>query len=64
MRPDRPPEPWRAFFIDIDASFDHPIELQCIGGFAIVMLYGLPRPTVDVDFLSWFPPMKSASWMR
>jgi len=25
---------------------------RCIGGFAIAMLYGLPRPTVDVDYLS------------
>ena len=55
MRRDRPPEPWHSFFRDIDKAFDEPIELQCIGGFAIAMLYGLPRPTVDVDFLSVVP---------
>ncbi|MGO4880166.1 MAG: nucleotidyl transferase AbiEii/AbiGii toxin family protein [Bryobacteraceae bacterium] len=32
-----------------------PIALQCRGGFAMAMLYGLPRPTVDVDFLSLVP---------
>src|ERR1017187_6980153 len=55
MRRDRPPEPWHSFFRDIDKTFDQPIALQCIGGFAIAMLYGLPRPTVDVDFLSVVP---------
>ena len=55
MRPDQPPEPWHSFFVDIDEAFDQPIALQCIGGFAIAMLYGLPRPTVDVDFLSVVP---------
>src|ERR1017187_4285441 len=55
MRRDRPPEPWHSFFRDIDKAFDQAIVLQCIGGFAIAMLYGLPRPTVDVDFLSVDP---------
>jgi hypothetical protein len=55
MRRDHPPEPWHSFFRDIDKAFDQPIALQCIGGFAIAMLYGLPRPTVDVDFLSVVP---------
>lgn len=39
----------------IDVALDQPIALQCIGGFAIAMLYGLPRPTVDVNFLSVVP---------
>lgn len=55
MRPDHPPEPWHSFFLDIDVAFARPVALQCIGGFAIAMLYGLPRPTVDVDFLSVVP---------
>jgi hypothetical protein len=40
MRRDRPPEPSHSFFRDIDKTFDQPIALQCIGGFAIAMLYG------------------------
>src|SRR5580693_10267444 len=55
MRRDRPPEPWHSFFLDIDSAFEQPIALQCIGGFALAMLYNLPRPTVDVDFLSVAP---------
>jgi hypothetical protein len=55
MRRNKPPEPWHSFFRDIDKAFDQPIALQSIGGFAIAMLYGLPRPTVDVDFLSVVP---------
>ena len=31
------------------------MALHCIGGFIAAMLYRLPRPTVDVDFLSAVP---------
>jgi hypothetical protein len=55
MRCDQAPEPWHSFFLDVDNAFDQPIALRCIGGFAIAMLYGLPRPTGDVDFLSMVP---------
>ena len=55
MPHDQPPEPWHSFFLELDNAFDHPVALHCIGGFAIAMLYGLPRPTVDVDCLSVTP---------
>lgn len=55
MRRDRPPQPWYAFFRDIDRALDQSVALRCLGGFAIAMLYGLPRPTVDVDLLSVVP---------
>ena len=51
----RPPEPWHSFFRDIDKTLVQPVELRCLGGFAIAMLYGLPRPTVDVDYLTAVP---------
>jgi hypothetical protein len=51
----QPPEPWRSFFRDIDKKLVQPVELRCIGGFALAMLFGLPRPTVDVDYLSVVP---------
>jgi hypothetical protein len=60
MPRNRPPEPWHAFFTEIDRSFEEPIALDCIGGFAIAMLYGLPRPTVDVDCLSIAPVEETA----
>jgi hypothetical protein len=34
--------------------------LHCIGGFAIAMLFGLPRPTVDVDCVSVIPMEETA----
>lgn len=49
------PEPWRAFLSDIDRALNEPVVFHCIGGFAVAMLYGLPRPTVDVDCLSVIP---------
>ena len=55
MPHDRPPEPWQSFFLDIDKTLHQPVVLQCIGGFAMAMLYGLPRPTVDVDCVSVAP---------
>lgn len=55
MLPDRPPEPWHSFFLEINKAFDQPIALHCIGGFAIAMLYGLPRPTIDVDCVAVIP---------
>ncbi|MEK7403908.1 MAG: DUF6036 family nucleotidyltransferase [Acidobacteriota bacterium] len=55
MPHDQPPEPWHSFFLAIDTAFDHPVALHCIGGFAIAMQYGLPRPTVDVDCLTVTP---------
>src|SRR3954469_3773140 len=60
MRHDRPPEPWHSFFAAIDGTFDQPVALHCIGAFTIAMLYGLPRPTVDVDCLTVIPVEKAA----
>jgi len=36
-----PPLPWSAF---LDQAISEPIELHCIGGFVVSLLYGLPRP--------------------
>jgi hypothetical protein len=54
--PRRPiPEPWKAFLSEIDASLTERVELECIGGFVVTSLYGLARPTADVDVLSITP---------
>lgn len=45
------PEPWKSFFSEIDAAQSEEIELHCLGGFVITVLYGLERPTSDVDVL-------------
>lgn len=45
------PEPWKAFFTDIDKSLKEEVVLHCFGGFALSMLYDLDRLTADVDVL-------------
>jgi hypothetical protein len=45
----KPPSPWKEFLSELDEALSEPIELYCIGGFVISMLYGLMRPTADVD---------------
>lgn len=46
-----PREPYKSFFTEIDASLEEELALHCLGGFVITVLYGLDRPTADVDVL-------------
>ncbi len=52
MPDNRVPEPWLTFLTEIDESLDSEVQFHCFGAFAIVCLFGLPRPTEDVDILS------------
>jgi len=61
MPPNRPPKPWSSFLAAVDTTLDHEVALHCIGGFAIAMLYRLPRPTVDIDCVSVIPLDKTAA---
>src|SRR5262249_12492243 len=45
------PDPWHSFFAEIDQSIQEEVALHCLGGFVMTMLYGLDRPTADVDVL-------------
>jgi len=49
------PSSWREFLGQLDEALSEPVELHCIGGFVISFLYGLPRPTGDVDYISAIP---------
>lgn len=49
------PEPWHAFFSELDSALTIEVRLQCIGGFVITVCYGLQRQTADVDFISVQP---------
>ena len=51
------PEPWGAFLRDLDRQLVRPVELHCLGGFVVTMLYGLRRPTADIDVLVVRPPI-------
>jgi hypothetical protein len=55
MRHNLPPAPWQGFLSEIDERLTEPVELHCIGGFVVSLLYGMPRPTADVDFLTVVP---------
>src|SRR5687768_6079963 len=63
MSPDRVPEPWRAFLTELDAELQGPWELHCFGGFVIATLYGLSRPTADIDILAAGGPTEAGSLM-
>jgi hypothetical protein len=50
-----PPLPWSAFLDELDQPLSEPIALHCIGGFVVSLLYGLPRPTGDIDYIAAIP---------
>ena len=41
--------------LELDALLDEPVELHCIGGFAIVAADGLKRSTNDLDYFTLVP---------
>jgi hypothetical protein len=60
----RVPEPWFSFLKELDALVTEPVRLDCIGGFVVTMLYGLGRPTADVDVLEIAPLSAVATFGR
>ena len=40
---------------DLDGLLTEPVEFVCLGGFVMSLLYGLSRPTADVDVLEVRP---------
>ena len=53
--PIRIQEPWLGFLSDVDQALKVPVEVHCLGGFALSILCGLPRPTGDIDFIDVRP---------
>jgi hypothetical protein len=51
----QPPEPWNSFFRELDEAVETTVRLDCIGGFVVTLLYGLERPTADVDVIELAP---------
>jgi hypothetical protein len=49
------PEPWFSFLTELDNIANSTVRLDCIGGFVVTMLYGLDRPTGDIDVLEIAP---------
>ncbi len=42
-------EPWKGFLHGLDDLLTGPTELHCFGGFVLAEVYGLTRPTADID---------------
>jgi Nucleotidyltransferase of unknown function (DUF6036) len=55
MSPHDLASPWAEFLEELNGLLDEPFELHCIGGFAVVVGYGLPRATNDLDYRSLVP---------
>lgn len=49
------PSPWAEFLSEVDGLLAEPIELHCTGGFVLTVLYGRPRTTADIDYVSLVP---------
>src|SRR5256885_10200943 len=64
MQPKAIPEPWQSFLSDIDRSLTGRVEFECIGGFVVTALYGLARPTADIDVLSIAPAGQQTSILK
>jgi len=49
------PSPWREFLCEVDGLLSGPVEIHCLGGFVVTLLYGLTRTTSDVDYIEISP---------
>jgi len=46
------PEPWLSFLREIDALTGDEVQLHCLGGFVVTVVYGSERSTSDIDALT------------
>lgn len=63
-RPDKVPEPWFSFLTELDGLAVSPVRMDCIGGFVVSLLYGMNRPTADVDVLEIAPQSAADAFSR
>ncbi len=50
------PQHWKHFLEAVDMQLKTPVTLHCIGGFVVEAVYGIPRKTADLDYISIDPP--------
>lgn len=62
--PDLIPEPWRAFFRELDEIATGPVDFHCIGGFVVTQKYGFQCHTSDVDVLSITPEAQRQDFLN
>lgn len=49
------PQPWASFLEELDGLLNERFDFHCIGGFAAVVAYNLPRSTNDLDYFTLTP---------
>ncbi len=49
------PQHWSDFLEAVDKQLKTPVTLHCIGGFVVEAVYGIPRRTADLDYISIEP---------
>jgi hypothetical protein len=49
-------DPWLSFLREVDRALSRAVVAHCLGGFVLSVLWELPRPTGDVDFIEVEPP--------
>ena len=49
-------DPWLSFLREVDRALSRTVVAHCLGGFVLAVLWELPRPTGDVDFIEVEPP--------
>ena len=62
--PGRIPEPWLSFLRDLDRALKETVEIHCLGGFVLSVLWGLPRPTGGIDFIEVRPLAAGEALLR
>lgn len=58
------PSPWAEFISEVDQSLSIPIEIHCLGGFVLTVVYAVKRTTADVDYISIVPNSASAEFQN
>ena len=53
--PRKIPEPWHSFLREVDDGLRGRVEIHCLGAFVLMVLWGLPRPTGDIDIVEAAP---------
>jgi hypothetical protein len=52
---DELPNPWKEFLSAVDAGLSTMTAIHCLGGFVLTVVYGVPRTTADIDYVSAIP---------
>ena len=53
--PSHLPKRWLDFLHGVDEGLERPVELHCLGGFVVTVVYGIARDTGDLDALAVLP---------